>query len=137
MDSCIFCKIAKGEIPADKVYEDDTVFAFLDIHPRAPGHTMVIPKTHAETFSDLPTGEVGPFFESTQKIVGMIKRALKPDAFTLGMNHGRVSGQEVDHMHFHIMPRWAGDGGHSVQSVVANTPTEDIKTIAEKIRSAA
>lgn len=134
MDQCLFCKIAKGDIPADKVYEDDAVFAFLDIHPRTLGHTIVIPKTHAETLLDLPRAEVGPFFESVQKIVGMIKRALSPDAFTLGMNHGRVSGQEIDHMHFHIMPRWAGDGGHSVQSVVSNIPQEDIKVIAEKIR---
>ncbi len=137
MDQCLFCKIAKGEIASDKVYEDDVVFAFLDIHPSAQGHTMVIPKTHAETLLDLPQSEVGPFFERVQKVVGMVKRALSPDAFTLGMNHGRVSGQEVDHMHFHIMPRWAGDGGHSVQSVVSNTPKEDIKTIAEKIKKEA
>ena len=136
MDSCLFCKIAKGEIPADKVYEDDAVFAFLDILPRSLGHTMVIPKTHAETLLDLPPELAGPFFESVQKVVGIVNRAISPDAFTLGMNHGRVSGQEVDHMHFHIIPRWAGDGGHSVQSVVSNIPTEDIKIIAEKIRSA-
>jgi len=136
MDTCLFCKIAKGEIPSDKVYEDDTVFAFLDVHPRSPGHTMVIPKTHAETLLDLPKDQVGPFFEDVQMLIGVIKKALAPDAFTLGMNHGRVSGQEVDHMHFHIMPRWAGDGGHSVQSLVTHTPKEDTKTIAEKIRSA-
>ena len=136
MDHCIFCKIAKGEIPSDKVYEDDVVFAFLDIHPRSPGHTMVIPKTHAETMLDLPSEQIGLFFQDVQMLVSIIKKALAPDAFTLGMNHGRVSGQEVDHMHFHIMPRWQGDGGHSIQSVVSNTPKEDVKTIAEKIRKA-
>lgn len=134
MDTCLFCKIVRGEIKAEKIYEDDTVIAFLDIMPRSPGHTMVIPKTHAENFSELPREHVGPFFEAVQHVTGMIKKGLNPDAFTLGMNHGRVSGQEVDHMHFHIMPRWKGDGGHSVQSVVSNKPTESIETIAQKIR---
>ena len=136
MDSCIFCKIVSGEIPAEKIYEDDDVLAFLDILPRSPGHTMVIPKIHAEFFEDLPKELVGPFFSKCQDIVGLVKKALAPDGFTLGMNHGKVSGQEVPHLHFHIMPRWLGDGGHSLQSVVSNTSAEDIKTIAQKIRSA-
>lgn len=136
MQDCIFCKIIRGEIPCEKVYEDEQVLAFLDIQPRAPGHTMVIPKIHAEFFEDLPKELVGPFFSKCQDVLVMIKKSLTPDGFTLGMNHGKVSGQEVPHIHFHIMPRWLGDGGHSLQSVVSNKPTEDIKTIAEKIRSA-
>ncbi len=136
MDSCIFCKIGKGEIVAEKVYEDEHVFAFLDIMPRAPGHTMVIPKTHAKSFLELPSASVGPFFEGVQKVLGMVSHALKPDGFTLGMNHGKVSGQEIDHLHFHIMPRWQDDKGHSIQSVVANPPKEDLKSIAAKIKSA-
>ena len=136
MNSCIFCKIASGEIPAEKIFETEHAVAFLDIMPRAPGHTMVIPKIHAENLSDLPREEIGPYFEACQRATDLIKKALTPDGFTLGMNYGRVSGQEVDHLHFHILPRWQGDGGHSLQSVVSNKPTEDVKIIAEKIRKA-
>ncbi len=135
MDSCIFCKIIKGDISAEKIFESEHSLAFLDVTPRAPGHTMVVPKTHAETLLQLPKDNVGPFFEDVQTVIGMIKKALSPDAFTLGMNHGRVSGQEVNHMHFHILPRWAGDGGHSFQSVVSNPPKEGLAAIAQKIRN--
>jgi histidine triad (HIT) family protein len=135
MSDCIFCKIALGEIPSDKIYEDDHTLAFLDIEPRSPGHTLVIPKVHAENISDMKVGEVAPFFEATQRVVDMIKKGLEPDGFTMGMNYGRVAGQEVDHMHFHIMPRWSGDAGNSLQSVVANSPKEDTKTILKKIKS--
>lgn len=135
MDGCLFCKIARGEIPAEKIYEDEYILAFLDITPRSPGHTMVIPKEHARNLLELPSKLIAPFFEGVQKVLGMIHRALEPDGFTLGMNQGKVSGQEVDHLHFHIMPRWHGDGGHSVQSVISNIPQEELKAIGEKIRS--
>lgn len=136
MKTCIFCKIAKGEIPAEKIYEDKHVLAFLDILPRAPGHTMIIPKFHVEFFEDLPKDQIEPFFGAAQSVLQMIKRALNPDGFTLGMNHGKVSGQEVPHLHFHIMPRWLNDSGRPLQSVVSNKPTQDLKVIAEKIRAA-
>jgi len=135
--NCIFCKIASGEIPSEKVYEDSIAFAFLDIEPRVPGHTMVIPKKHAEHILEVPKEDIAPYFTAVQRVVGVVKRALNPDGFTLGINHGKVSGQAVDHIHFHIMPRWANDGGRSIHSVVSNPPKEDIKTIAEKIRNAA
>ncbi|MDA1334788.1 MAG: HIT family protein [bacterium] len=132
---CLFCKIIAEEILPVKVYEDDIVLAFLDAQPRSPGHTMVIPKKHVENLSELPKEDVGPFFEAVQLVTNKVKKALVPDGFTLGMNYGRVSGQEVDHMHFHIMPRWKGDGGSSLQSVVSNKPTEELEVIAEKIKS--
>lgn len=135
METCIFCKIVKGEIPAEKIYEDECALAFLDIQPRAPGHTMVIPKIHARNFLELPKESIGSFFESAQKTLSMIQRALAPDGFTLGINHGRVSGQEVDHLHFHILPRWQGDGGHSIQSVVSHSSQIDITAVAKKIRA--
>ncbi len=134
MNDCLFCNIASGEIPAEIVYQDEHAVAFLDIMPRVPGHTMVIPKMHARNFSELASEEIGPFFSACQHVTNLIKKVLAPDGFTLGMNYGKVSGQEVDHLHFHIMPRWQGDAGHSIQSVVSNKPTEDIKTLGAKIR---
>lgn len=134
MDDCIFCKIIKGEVPAHKVYEDDHVIAFLDIMPRSKGHTMVIPKTHAPTILDLPDGDVGPMLLAVKKVTGMINAALEPDGFTMGVNQGDISGQTVKHLHFHIMPRWHGDGGGSVHSVVNKPGEESVEDLAERIR---
>ncbi len=122
MDSCLFCRIAAKEIPAEIVYEDDRTVAFLDVHPRAPGHAMVIPKTHAPTLAGLPDAEVGPLFAAVQKVARLLAAKLAPDGITIGMNQGRASGQEVDHLHVHLIPRWHGDGGSSIQSVVDNPP---------------
>lgn len=136
MDDCIFCKMVRKEIAVEMIYEDDAVLAFLDVHPIAPGHALVIPKIHAETLLDMRKENVGPFFESVQHIVGMVQKGLSPEAFTLGFNHGRWAGQAVEHMHFHIIPRWKNDGGKSIHSVVSNPPQEDLQTIGNKIRAA-
>ncbi|OGZ41896.1 MAG: hypothetical protein A3C80_04335 [Candidatus Ryanbacteria bacterium RIFCSPHIGHO2_02_FULL_45_43] len=136
MNHCLFCKIASGEIPSEKIYEDENVLAFLDIQPRSPGHTMIIPKNHAANLSELPDSAIGPFFSSVKKVTDMLKKALTPDGFTLGMNYGAAAGQEVQHMHFHIMPRWFTDGGGPIQRVVSNTPDERLEEMAEKIRGA-
>ncbi len=135
MTDCLFCKIVHKEIPAYIVHEDDETVAFLDIHPRAPGHTMVISKTHSETFLDLPKDRVGPLFLGVQKVVSQIARALQPDGFTYGANHGKVSGQEVEHLHIHVIPRFTGDGGGSIQSVVNNPPRETIEEISRRIKN--
>lgn len=133
MDDCLFCKIVAKKIPAAIVYEDDHVLAFLDIMPRTTGHTMVIPKVHAPNILELPDAEVGPLFGAVKHVAGMLSKALKPDGITIGMNQGRASGQEVDHLHVHLMPRWHGDGGGSIQSVVNNKPKESVEEIRKKI----
>ncbi len=135
--SCLFCKIAAKEIPAEVVYEDSATLAFLDIHPRAPGHTMVIARTHAANLLELPDAAVGPLFNAVKKVTAILQRALQPHGFTIGINHGAVSGQAVEHLHVHIMPRYEGDQGGSVHAVVNHAPAEDAKTMAEKIRNAA
>jgi histidine triad (HIT) family protein len=135
MDDCLFCKIIAKTIPAQVVYEDDHAVAFLDIVPRAPGHTMVIPKVHAPNFLELPDAEVGPLFEAVKRVAELLVRKLGPDGVTMGVNQGRASGQEVDHLHIHLIPRWHGDGGSAVQSVVANTPKESLEEIRKKIAS--
>lgn len=134
MEDCIFCKIIKGDIPAEKVYENDDVLAFLDVNPRAPGHTVVVPKVHAENILNLPDEKIEPLFKAVKRTTGFIKEALKPNGFTMGLNHGKISGQAVDHIHFHIIPRFEGDGGGSVHSVVNNPPEKDLSEIAEEIR---
>ncbi len=145
---CLFCKIAAKEIPSSIIYEDDHTLAFLEIHPRSPGHTLVIPKVHAPTLVDLPDAEVGPLFAAVKKVAGLLKKAplgsapvgaaangagAAPDGITIGMNQGRASGQEVDHLHVHLMPRWHGDGGDAIQSVVNNPPQESREEILKRI----
>lgn len=134
MDSCIFCKIAQEEIPAHVVYTDENIVAFLDSSPRAPGHTMVISRHHAATLFELPDREVASLFVGAKKVAGIIKEVLKPDGFTMGINHGAVSGQTVQHLHFHILPRWHNDGGKAIHSVIDNPPTESLDQIALKIK---
>lgn len=132
---CLFCKFVNKELGvAYPLYEDDQALAFLDIHPRAPGHAMVIPKAHRGNILDLKPEEVGPLFRAVQKVTAIVKSALAPEGFTIGINHGKVSGQAVDHLHVHIIPRFSGDGGGSIHSVVGNEPKEDIGIIAGRIR---
>lgn len=132
---CLFCKIAEKTVPATIIYEDDHTIAFLDIIPRAPGHAMVIPKYHAPTLAELPEEEVAPLFLAVRKTIALLATGLHPDGFTIGINQGRASGQEVDHLHVHIIPRSQSDGGGSVQSVVHNPPKEPLDEIAKKIMS--
>jgi histidine triad (HIT) family protein len=133
MQDCLFCKIAEKKIPAKVIYEDDHTLAFLDIMPRTTGHTLVIPKMHAPNLLELPDAEVAPLFAAVKHVAAMLAKALKPDGITMGANQGRASGQEVDHLHVHLMPRWHGDGGSSIQSVVNAKPKESVDAIAEKI----
>jgi histidine triad (HIT) family protein len=133
VNDCLFCKIVAKQIPAQIVYEDDHALAFLDIHPSAPGHTMVIPKVHAPNLLELPPEEVGPLFAAVQHVGKMLSKAFTPDGITMGANQGRASGQEVDHLHVHLIPRWHNDGGHAVQSVVHNPPEESLDDILKKI----
>lgn len=134
MAECVFCKIINKEVAAEIVYEDDDVLAFLDIMPRAPGHAMVIPKTHSANLIEIPDEKIGPFFRAVKKIIQKIENGLKPDGFTLGINQGKASGQEVQHLHFHIMPRWLNDNGGPIQKVVNNPPQKSLEEIAKKIR---
>ena len=130
---CLFCKITDKKISAQIIYEDDHVVAFLDIMPRSPGHTMVIPKYHAPNILELPDLEVAPLFLAVKHIAELLSNKLKPDGVTVGINQGRASGQEVDHLHVHVMPRWHGDGGSAIQSVVNNKPKETLDEMRKKL----
>jgi histidine triad (HIT) family protein len=131
--NCLFCKIVAKSIPAQIVYEDDHTLAFLDITPHAPGHTMVIPKYHASRLVELPDVEVASLFAAVKKVAKLLDDKLGADGVTIGINQGRASGQEVDHLHVHIMPRWKGDKGNAVQSLVNNPPKGSLEEMRKKI----
>lgn len=109
-ESCIFCRIIRGEIPSTKVYENEHVLAFLDINPIAPGHTLVIPKAHCETLVDMPE-QAGPHvIAALAKIGKAAMEAAEADGFNCLQNNFAAAGQEVFHSHWHIIPRFEGDG---------------------------
>lgn len=111
MDSnCIFCKIIEGVIPANKVYEDELTFAFLDIRPVNLGHTLVIPKKHFENLFEIPTEYRDAIMATAQKVAKAIKSELKADGVNLGMNNDEAAGQIIFHAHLHVIPRFKDDG---------------------------
>ncbi len=109
-DNCLFCKMVAGQIPVTKVYEDEVVLVFLDIGPISDGHTLVIPKQHLERLDDCPAELLGRVFSHLGKIAGAVATAMNSDGYNLLCNNGRAAGQIVEHLHFHIIPRNAGDG---------------------------
>lgn len=108
MESCIFCKIANGEIPSGKVYEDDKILAFKDINPVAPIHILVIPKKHYESIIDIDDNEM-EIVASMHKVINKIAKDMNFDknGFRIVNNCGDDGGQEVKHIHYHIL---AGKG---------------------------
>jgi len=107
---CIFCKMVAGEMPAEKIYEDEIVLAFLDIGPVSDGHTLVIPKQHFERLHDCPAELLGEVACRLRRIAEAIAGAMESDGYNLLCNNGRAAGQLVEHLHFHIIPRNMGDG---------------------------
>jgi len=126
MNNCLFCKIAEKEISSKVVYENERVLAFLDINPLASGHTLIIPKNHAENILELSDEDLVSIFRAGREVVLLLNKALKPNGFTIGVNHGKVSGQSIDHFHLHLIPRFQGDGGGSLHSVVNAPPKESL-----------
>lgn len=104
----IFAKILRGELPAHKVYEDDKAFAFLDIMPRAPGHTLVIPKSHARTFLDIAPDDLAHLIKVTQRIARAAVTVFSADGLTIQQFNEPAGGQVVFHLHIHVIPRKNG-----------------------------
>jgi histidine triad (HIT) family protein len=132
-DDCIFCKIVRGAIPAEKVFANDVVIAFLDIHPIAPGHTLVVPVMHAETFVDLRPDVLMELALDTQKVARAVLRATGAPGFNLLMNNKALAGQAIPHAHFHVIPRKEGDG---VRFGWAPKEPGDLAKLAADIRDA-
>jgi histidine triad (HIT) family protein len=104
----VFAKILRGELPCYKVYEDDKAFAFLDIMPRAPGHTLVIPKAPARNFLDVVPGDLFHVIGVAQKVAQAATKVFSADGITLQQFNEPAGGQVVFHLHFHIIPRHDG-----------------------------
>ncbi len=131
---CIFCKIASGQIPAVKIYEDDVIVAFLDIGPVSDGHTLVISRNHFDKVHSCPPDVLGQIWNRLGKIANAVASATSADGYNVLCNNGRAAGQVVEHLHFHIVPRKTGDG------VFTQWPSHkyglgQAEAIAEKIKN--
>lgn len=107
---CIFCRIVKGEIPSTRIYEDETLLVFLDINPVAAGHCLIIPKEHHATLCDMPQKLAAPVMSALARIGKAVMAATGAGGFNCLQNNFAAAGQVVFHTHWHIIPRFAGDG---------------------------
>ncbi|MEX0920770.1 MAG: HIT domain-containing protein [Candidatus Pacearchaeota archaeon] len=107
---CIFCKIVSGEVPAEKVYENERFLAFADANPVGEGHTLVIPKKHFETILNLDDETSEGYLKFVKKVAKKLLKKYRAEGFNITVNNGKVAGQRVPHLHFHILPRKKGDG---------------------------
>jgi histidine triad (HIT) family protein len=129
----IFAKILRGEMPAARVFEDEHVYAFMDVFPQGRGHTLVIPKhSTARNLLDEAPEVLSPLILGVQRVARAVRTALKPDGIVVTQFNGAPAGQTVFHLHFHIIPRWDGIAiGRHAAGVMAD-PTE-LKVLAEQI----
>lgn len=107
---CVFCQIIKGEIPSYKVYENDKVYAFLDIKPVRPGHVLVIPKNHSANIEEAEAEDLKALAEGVKEVGKILKEKFPCPAYNIILNNGGEAGQEVSHIHFHLIPRFENDG---------------------------
>jgi len=109
MEGCIFCKIVRGEIPCFKILEDDRVLSFADVNPINTGHTLIIPKRHAENIWEIDGEDLAAIHRASLKIAKAMKTSLNPDGIALLQLNGRAVNQVVMHYHLHLIPRKSSD----------------------------
>ncbi len=135
--SCLFCEIVARRRPASIVYEDALTLAFMNLRQANPGHVLIIPKMHVVTVDTLPLDIAGPFFETVVRVSRAVQAAFSPPGLSLWQSNGTVAGQEIPHVHIHILPRRPGDG--AVAFYAQPPPTEPravLDYLAEQIRRA-
>jgi len=135
-EDCIFCKIVAGEIPSTRVYEDDDILAFMDIGPVIKGHTLVIPKAHFDPITDTPADVLQKVIAVVQKVARAQVAGLGADGINVTQANGRVAGQVVPHVHFHVIPRFEGDGHRWNWAAKAYDSPEETASFASRIRDA-
>ncbi|MFB6294143.1 MAG: HIT family protein [Candidatus Nanohaloarchaea archaeon] len=109
-DGCPFCQIVKGKMDAHVVAETGDALAFLDVNPVSKGHTLVIPKQHADELTDLDTGGAAAVFSLVRDLSAAMEDGLRPEGINVLQSNGEAAGQEIHHMHVHVIPRYASDG---------------------------
>lgn len=129
---CVFCKIVKGELPAYKIYEDDKSLAFLDIKPTKVGHTLVIPKNHSATIEEASEEDLMHLTKVIKKVGARLKDKLGCPAYNIILNNGKEADQEIEHIHFHLIPREEQSQFRSLPKIEYKSgQIEDLKELLE------
>lgn len=136
MENCIICKILRNELPSHKVYEDEHNIAILDIFPRSNGHTLVIPKRHCPNFSDLTDQEATQLILTGKNILNAIHKSdILSQGANILINENEIAGQEIMHVHLHIVPRSTNDSVKLVPGLrLKENDREDFELITKKIK---
>jgi histidine triad (HIT) family protein len=136
--NCIFCKIIAGEIPAKVIIENEKAMALLDAFPLAAGHTIVIPKSHYTKVQQMSEQDAMAVFNIIWKLAGAVETGSQVNASTIAIHNGSEAGQEVPHVHAHIVPRKRGDGAGAIHSMFKIKPKlspEEMDSLSERIAS--
>ena len=134
MEACVFCKIVSGQLPCAKVYEDESILSFMDVNPVSAGHTLVITKFHYEFAHQCPPKTMAKLSSKLIEIAEAVYHLSGADGYNILCNNGKAAGQEVPHLHFHIIPRFDGDGAFSKWQTGKYDSEEQIKNICEKLK---
>ncbi len=138
-NNCIFCKIVNGSISASIIDQNNRAIAFLDAFPLSAGHALIIPKSHYSKVQDMNKQDSSDVFNLLWKLSGAVEKAAGVNASTIAIHNGKAAGQEVPHVHIHVIPRTTGDGAGPVHSMFKkrpNTSSEELNLILEKIKKA-
>lgn len=135
MADCIFCAIAEGSAPRSTVYEDEVVVAFMDIAPINPGHTLIVPKKHRTYLADMDESTGAHLFRVAMRVAHAIRRSgLRCEGVNFFLADGAAAGQEVLHVHLHVLPRFEGDN-FRVQADWVEAPRGELDDVAARLRA--
>ena len=135
---CVFCKIVIGKIPAKILTQNERALALLDAFPLVAGHTLVIPKLHYAKVQDMGEQDAMAVFEIMWKVVGAVETGSQVNSSTIAIHNGSEAGQEISHMHVHIIPRKRGDGAGAVHSMFKSRPkpsSQELNSLLDRIAS--
>ncbi|HWL26251.1 MAG TPA: HIT family protein [Ureibacillus sp.] len=137
MSDCIFCKIIDGSIPSTKIYEDEHVYAFMDVFPLTKGHTLLVPKQHVKDLFEMPEDVARNLYAAAPKIANAIKSAFNPQGMNTINNNGSFAGQTVFHYHLHFIPRYDETDGLKVrwETKQSEFNQDVLKDVAEQIKA--
>ncbi len=107
---CVFCKIRDGQIPSIRVFEDQDTIAFMDINPLNEGHCLVVPRAHAATIFEIEEADLRAAISTTRRVARALREGLRAQGLNVLQANGAAAFQSVPHLHFHLIPRWSGDG---------------------------
>ena len=132
-DDCIFCKIAAGEIPSRKIYEDTDLIAIMDLSPTSKGHSLIIPKEHYTNIYDIDEEIAGKVMKTAKKLATKMTVALNCDGFNLLQNNGETAGQTMFHFHMHLIPRYKDADNNMLKFTSVSFSDEEMDAIREQI----